>query len=306
MSWQIINEKLDTHDYWDPSVFRVRLDYMQSIYLIFLKRDIECIWENMLISYPPEHEVYLQAARLKERVIPILETLSAIPKVDGPDLIGSFEPAIDVVKTLLKENETENSEKFLALTLSDLGTSSAPWVNTLVQPNVRVGTGKPLSTRSRPPNSNSAAAVVEGTAQLMANGRERTTSPKKRGSKSPRKNQKPSAKGGTVPITEASLRRHTTATSGGTGRTLDDAPSIAGSERKRKRDEYEATGVDADKFPSREDDGMDKATASPRRKTQAVEGGDYLPKALTKSQKKEIARQKERERRGAFRLINAA
>lgn len=88
---------------------------------------------------------------------------------------------------------------------------------------------------------------------------------------------------------------------------MDGASSVAGSERKRKRDEYEGPADHQSPTRNHTQNGVPSSPtrkgSSPQRKKVTLSedvanaSADSPPK-LTKAQKKEIARQKERERRG--------
>lgn len=288
---------MDAHEYWDPDAFKV---YLWSFCIIHMadvaKMDIELVWDNPMAFYPAEHELYLLAEYIRQQAAPIVSSLANIPRSEEGGSAAAFEPTIEAIQSLLDGKDGENERSLLSNLLSTIDDPSSPLVDALVKQNIQA---KPISSRT----------VVDQ--EPYTNGRSAPSSPRRRDPRTPHSGNRLADEGmasGGTPITEASLRRHLADTGAfSTREMVNGAPSIAGSERKRKRDEYEGHVENQSPLRFMGQNGTSSSptqkAASPQRKKVSLSedvanGSAGTARALTKAQKKEIAKQKERERRG--------
>jgi hypothetical protein len=241
--------------------------------------------------YPAEHELYLLAERIRQQAAPILSSLANIPRSEEGGSAAAFEPTIEAIQSLLDGKDGQNERSLLSSLLPTSDNPSSPLVDALIKQNVQA---KPISSRT----------VVDQ--EPYTNGRSVPSSPRRKDPRTPRKDG--GIPSGGTPITEASLRRHLADTGAfSTREMVNGTPSIAGSERKRKRDEFEGHVGTQSPLRFMGQNGTSSSptqkAASPQRKKVSLSedvanGSAGTARALTKAQKKEIARQKDRERRG--------
>ncbi|PVG00757.1 hypothetical protein CPB86DRAFT_728789, partial [Serendipita vermifera] len=119
MSWDIIQEKLDAHTYWDLDCFRA---------------DMELVWDNPMKYYSPDHPLHQLASNIKQYAAPVLASLSSLQPSESEASTSIFEPAVQKLEYLVSQvDETEEGQTLLTTLVDSLGDDIRELVDAIVK-----------------------------------------------------------------------------------------------------------------------------------------------------------------------------